>query len=636
MAFGFSGKLIRVDLTHRDISIEETSRDLFENYLGGRGLNMKFLMEESSPHIDPFSPENVLILSAGALGGTLAPASSRLTVTSKSPETLLYGKTTSGGHFAPELKLAGYDAIIINGAADCPVYLWIHDDHIEIRDGSHLWGRDVRETDQVLKQELDDPRISTACIGPAGENLVRYAAVMVNIYRCASRCGMGAVMGSKRLKAIAVRGTGSVKVADPETFKRVALKARELVKQDQDRWYRYFFFGTQRGLVWANEGGFNPTRNYQTGYIKDAYKIGGEQIREKYQVRETGCGSCVINCGTYYEMNDSPYGPGFSEGPEWETVNAFGARLGHVDTQFILKANEYANINGLDISSAGSMIGFVMELYEKGILTKKETGGLDLTWGNTKNIMTLLEKIVKREGFGKLLGESIRTVAESIGAGAEDYAIHVKGLGMTSVDSRLTKPYALAFAVNPRGGDHLHTEIICQFGASPEHAEIAKRISGTPKGANPLSIEGKARMVKYHEDFCIASDSLGFCFFHTLSSHRVTPGIMAQLFESATGIPMTVEQIEKIGERVLALERIFNIREGMLREEDTLPSRMLKEAIPDGPSKGFTITRSELEEMLKEYYELHGWDSVTGIPRRETLEDLSIGHLWKVLETKSK
>ena len=204
MAFGFSGKLIRMDLTHRKIEIEETSRDLFENYLGGRGLNMKYLMDESLPHVDPFSPENILIFSAGSLGGTLAPASSRLTVTSKSPETLLYGKTTSGGHFAPELKLAGYDGILVKGAADRPVYLWIHDDQIEMKDAGHLWGHDVRETDQRLKQELGDPKISTVCIGPAGENLVRYSAVMVNTYRCASRCGMGAVMGSKRLKAFAV------------------------------------------------------------------------------------------------------------------------------------------------------------------------------------------------------------------------------------------------------------------------------------------------------------------------------------------------------------------------------------------------------------------------------------------------
>jgi len=288
-------------------------------------------------------------------------------------------------------------------------------------------------------------------------------------------------------------------------------------------------------------------------------------------------------------------------------------------------------MSGLDISSAGSIIGFAMELYEKGIITKEDTDGLDLRWGNTQDIMKLLQKIVKREGFGKLLGESIRTIAETIGQKAEGYAIHVKGLGLTSVDSRLTKPYALAFAVNPRGGDHLHTEIICQFGATPEHVEIAKRISESPEGAKALSIEGKARMVKYHEDFVCASDSLGICFFHTLSSHRVSPEIMAQLFESGTGIPMSVDQLQKAGERILTLERIFNIREGMVREDDTLPTRMFKEAIPDGPSRGLAITKEEFETMLKEYYELHGWDPLTGIPRRETLEELSIAGLSKYL-----
>jgi aldehyde:ferredoxin oxidoreductase len=442
---------------------------------------------------------------------------------------------------------------------------------------------------------------------------------------------MGGVMGSKRLKAIAVRGTGSVKVADPERFRKVALEARNLVKEDQDRWYRYFLFGTQRGLVWANEAGFNPTRNFQTGYMEDAYKFGGEYIREHYQVRETGCGSCVLNCGTYYEMEDSPYGPGFSEGPQWETCNAFGARVGAVDTEFLLKANEYANISGLDISSAGSIIGFAMELYEKGIITENDTDGLELKWGNTQAILLLLQRIVNREGFGKLLGESIQTIAETMGKGAGDCALHVKGLGLTSVDLRLTKPYALAFAINPRGGDHLHSEIICQFGATPEHVDIARKISGSDDGARPLSIDGKARMVKYHEDFVCVSDSLGLCFFHTLSSHRVTPEIMASLFESACGLPMSVNQLERAGERILTLERIFNIREGMVREDDTLPHRMLREAIPNGPSKGLTITSEELESMLREYYDLHGWDPSTGVPRQKTLQELSIDGFSKYL-----
>lgn len=631
MAFGFCGKLLRVDLKNRVASVEALSQDLFENYLGGRGINVKYLLDELPENTDPFSPDNVLIVSAGSLGGTIAPASSRLAIAAKSPETGLYCKTTSGGHFAPELKMAGFDGIIFTGAADEPVYVCINDGKVEIRDARKFWGKDVRETDRLLKEELNDHRISTLSIGPAGENLIRYAAVMVNIYRCASRCGMGAVMGSKNLKAVAVRGTGSVRVADPARFKEVAFNARESSKQDQDRWYRYFFFGTQRGLVWANEAGFNPTRNFQTGYIKDAYKVGGEYIRERYQQRETGCGSCVINCGTYYEMEKSPFGPAFSEGPEWETCNSFGARVGSVDTEFLLKANEYANINGLDISSLGTIIGFAMELYEKGIITKKDTDGLDLTWGNTKEIFTLLQKIVAREGFGKLLGESIKTIAESIGNHAEDYAIHVKGLGLTSCDSRLTKPYALAFTVNPRGGDHLHTEIICQFGATPEHVEIAKRVSGSQKGANPLSGEGKTRMVKYHEDFVCVSDSLGICFFHTLSSHRVSPDIMAELFESATGISMSADRLQEVGERILTLERIFNIREGMQRSDDALPKRMVEEAIPDGPSKGRAVTKKEIEAMLEEYYALHGWDPVSGFPKKQTMKTLSIDEYSKYL-----
>ena len=272
----FMGRILRINLTEQKIEKETLPGDFCANYLGGRGIGAKILFDELPPKIDPLSPENIIIFSTGTLGGTFAPASSRLTITSKSPETNFYCKTTVGGHFSPELKFAGYDGIVVSGAAQKPVYLYIKDDLIEIRDASHLWGKDVRETDKILKQELEDDRASVLSIGPAGENLVKYSAIMTNIYRAASRGGMGAIMGSKKLKAIAVRGTGSVKVANPEKFGEIALRARELVKEDKDRFFRYFFFGTQRGIVWANEAGFNPTRNFQTGYMEDAYKVGGE------------------------------------------------------------------------------------------------------------------------------------------------------------------------------------------------------------------------------------------------------------------------------------------------------------------------------------------------------------------------
>jgi aldehyde:ferredoxin oxidoreductase len=623
----FRATVLRVDLTEHKIEKQELSQKLLEDYLGGRGIGVKLLYDELPAGTNPLSPGNMVVFSSSVLGGTFAPASARMTVTSKSPETNLYCKSNVGSHFSPELRFAGYDYIVITGASDKPVYLCIRDDIVEIRDAGHLWGRDVRETDRLLKEELGDNGFCIMSIGPAGENMVRYSAIMSGIYRCAARAGMGAVLGSKKLKAIAVRGTGAVQVHNPERFAETALRARELVKDDKDRFFRYFYFGTQRGLVWANNAGTNSARNYQTGYIEDAYKVSGECIRERYQTAETGCGSCVLCCGTFYEVKEGPYKGSHSEGPEWETCNAFGARVGSSDTEFMLKANELSNIYGLDICSVSSIIAFAMELYQRGIITKKDTDGLDLSWGNQEAILELLRKISQREGFGDILAESITTISENY-KGSEKYVIAIKGLPITTVDPRITVPYALAFAVNPRGGDHLHSEILCQFGANPEHVSIAREISKSPEGANPLSYDGKAKMVKYHEQVCSATDSLGICFLHTLSSHRVSPGIMADLFESSTGILMDVDKLMLAGERILTLERAFNLREGLMKEDDTLPRRMFDEEIPSGPSKGRRVSEEAFNKLLEEYYELHGWDA-NGIPRTETMNRLGLNPVVK-------
>ncbi len=623
----FSGSILRVDLTTQRIEKPEVPQKLVENYLGGRGIGIKLLYDELPAGTNPLSPENMVVFSSSVLGGTFAPASARLTVTSKSPETNLYCKSNVGSHFSPELRFAGYDCIIVTGASDKPVYLYIKDDTVEIRDASHLWGSDVRETDRMLKEELGDEGFCIISIGPAGENMVKYSAIMSGIYRCAARAGMGAVLGSKKLKAIAVRGTGTVQVHNPERFAETALNARELVKDDKDRFFRYFYFGTQRGLVWANNAGTNSARNYQTGYIADAYKVSGEYIRERYQTAETACGSCVLCCGTFYEVKEGPYKGSHSEGPEWETCNGFGARVGSSDTEFMLRANELSNIYGLDICSVSSIIAFAMELYQRGIITKKDTDGLELSWGKQEVILELLRMISQREGFGNRLAESITTISENY-KGSEKYVIAIKGLPITTVDPRITVPYALAFAVNPRGGDHLHSEILCQFGANPEHVRIAQEISKSPEGAKPLSYDGKARMVKYHEQVCCATDSLGICFLHTLSSHRVSPGIMADLFESATGIPMDVDKLMLAGERILTLERAFNLREGLRKEDDTLPRRMFDEEIPSGPSKGRRVSEEAFNKLLEEYYELHGWDS-NGIPRTETMNSLGLNPVMK-------
>jgi aldehyde:ferredoxin oxidoreductase len=616
-------KLLRVDLTDGNTSVETIPDRFYELYLGGRGMGARILFDEVDQDTDPLSAGNVLIISAGALAGTFAPASARLTITSKSPETGIYCKSNVGGHWSPELKFAGYDAVVIKGKSEAPVYLSIRDDRVELVDAGHIWGRDIRETNRILKEGLGDNDTSVLAIGEAGENLVGYASIVSNVYRQAARGGMGCVMGSKKLKAIAVRGTNALEVANPSLFREVALRARDLSRDDLDRYYRYHFFGANRGLVGANEVGFNPTKNFQTSYLEGAYRTGGEYVRERYIVRENGCGSCVFCCGRSYEIEEGLYAGTHSEGPEWEAGNAFGARIGNTDTEFVLKANEFCNINGLDLSSAMSAISFAMECFEKGLLTEKDADGLRLEWGNTDAVLVLLKKIVKREGIGELLSLPINKAVRKIGNDSSRYAMQIKGLGLTSVDLRSSIPYALAFAVNPRGGDHLHTEIICQFGATPEHVQIANRISESEEGSNRFSFEGKAKLVKYHEEMVCASDCLGICFFHTLSSHRVTPKMHADMFSSATGIPMDEKKLLKTGERILNLERMFNIREGLTGKDDYIPQRFFEEEVPDGPAKGRVISKERFERLLEEYYEEHGWDSA-GIPTKQTLRGLGL------------
>ncbi len=621
-------KIIKVDLTKKKINKERLPKKFFENYLGGRGMGAKILFEGVSETTEPLSPENIVIVSTGTLAGTFAPASARLTITSKSPETGIYCKSSVGGHFSPELKFAGYDGIVISGASENPVYLNIRDDLVEIKDATHLWGKDVRKTNAILKRELEDKKINVLSIGPAGENLVKYSSIVSNIYRQAARGGMGTIWGFKKLKAIAVRGTTPLKVANPSQFKKIALKARRSVKNDQDRFYRYFYFGANRGLVGANEVGFNPTKNFQTTYMKNAYPTGGEYIREKYIVRENGCGSCVLCCGQSYEIDDGPFVGTHSEGPEWEAGSSFGARIFNNDPEVVLKANEICNINGLDLSSAMSVIAFAMECYENELLTKKDTEGFSLEWGNTDTVLELLRKIAEREGFGDFLADSIKEVSGKIGKESEKYAIQIKGLGLTSVDLRSTVPYALAFAVNPRGGDHLHTEIICQFGGTPEHEEIANRISESSKGADRFSFKGKAKMVKYHEEICCASDCLGICFMHTLSSHRVSPELLSGMFESATGIPMSTGKLHRACERIVNIERMFNVREGLGKKDDTLPRRFFDESVPNGPAEGYRIPKNKFDELLQQYYRIHRWNS-SGVPKEETLKKLELEELVK-------
>jgi len=624
--FGVAGQMLWVDLTHGSLEKRPLEKALLKDYLGGRGINAKLLWELTDKGLDPLSPENPLIFGTGALSGTFAPSSGRMTITSKSPATGLYLKSNVGSHFAVELKFAGYDFIVIVGRSSHPVYLWIDDDKVELRDARSLWGLDTRTTDRLIKEEIGDDQIKTATIGPAGENLVKFASIMVSIYRAAARGGIGAVMGSKKLKAIAVRGTGGIEVANPDRFAEVALAARRAIREDEYCWTRSFRFGTAQGIMGANEGGTLPHKNFQDGFTADAYKISGEYVSEKFAHPEA-CAACVFHCGRFSEVDSGPYRGTFTAGPEYETLASLGSKCDVTDTAAVIKGNEICDLMGMDSISAGSMVSFAMECYEKGLLKRKDLDGLDLSWGNAQAMLTMLEMMAHRKGIGDLLAEGSRVAAARIGHGAEKFAIQAKGLEQSMVDVRGSMAYALAFALNPRGPDHLTSECLAEFGYTPEVRNFAIEIGGSEKAVDPLATEGKPKLVAWHEDIYAVSDSLGVCVFtDTWSYTRVTFKNLAAMFAAAMGISMTPDEIRKAGERIFTLERCFNLREGLSPEDlDVLPSRMF-EPSPTLQAGKITLTREKLKGMLTEYYELRGWDN-KGVPEPKRLKALGLGFL---------
>jgi len=617
--------MLFVDLTKGAIERRPMDRGLLRDYLGGRGINARLLWDLTQKGMEPLSPEAPLIFGTGTLAGTFAPNSGRMTITCKSPATGLYLKTNVGSHAASELRLAGCDYLVFQGRAPHPVYLWIDDGEITLRDAGNLWGLDTRTADRRIKEELGDDQIRTVLIGPAGENLVVFASIMASIYRAAGRGGAGAVMGSKNLKGFAVRGTGDVSVADPEGFMEVALAARRAIREDEYCWTRSFEFGTAQGIMGANEAGTLPHRNFQDGRIADAYKLSGEYVSEKFAHPEA-CSSCVLHCGRFSRIRSGPYAGSFTAGPEYETLASLGSKCGTTDTAAVIKAGELCDILGMDTISAGSLISFAMESYERGILTAKDTDGLDLSWGNTETMMVLLEKMARREGLGDLLADGSRAAAEALGGGSEAWAIQAKGLEQSMVDVRGTMSYALAFALNPRGPDHLTTECLAEMGYTPEVRRLAEDVTGTPKGTDSISPEGKPRMVAWHEDLYAVTDCLGICVFtDTWSYTRINFENMAAMFSAATGVPLSATEARRIGERIVTLERAFNLREGLTRSElDVLPRRMVSETSRTLRGGERTLTQEKLDGMLREYYALRKWDLKTGIPRRETLERLGL------------
>lgn len=616
---GWAGKILKVDLTRGVADTEALPEKLAYGYLGQSGINAKLLYDLSSPGMDPFAPEAPLIFGIGPLGCTLAPCSGRFTVTAKSPFTGIFGDSNCGGHWGPELKMAGYDHILITGRAKHPVYLWIDDDRVQIRDARHLWGRDTWETDAAIKSELGDNTVKITCIGPAGENLVRYAAIICNLARAAARTGLGAVMGSKNLKAVAVRGNMGVSVAHPTRFREAVAQAQEAILNDP-LYEVASNFGTTAITGLAQMLGFLPTRNFQQSWFEEGENLRGEVLLEKHTTRHKGCFNCPVSCSRYYKINEGPYADTTGEGAEYETIAALGSKCGNGNLASILHANTLCNQLGLDTITTGNTIAWAMECFQRGIIKEKDTGVGALQWGDHALVVELVKRIAFRQGMGDLLAEGAPRAAQKIGG--YELIVHSKGMDYPAVDVRGTKGMALSFAVSPRGGDHLKGLPMYEVGPEIYAKDIREQIGIEVTPQYWLDYATKPLLMKWHEDWHCVVDSLGICKLEGIGFKPLLPSHFRDLLAAATGWDLDIAELSRIGERIWNLERLYGVREGIRRKDDLPPARMYQ-PVSNGPAKGARIEPAMFEQMLDEYYELRGWDA-NGIPRVETLSRLGL------------
>lgn len=617
------GVVLYVDLSSGQIIKSNFTKELAARYIGSRGYNAALLWELTPKDADPLGPDNVMIFGAGPLTGTNTPSSGRISVTAKSPATNLYLKTNVGGGWGSMLRYAGYSFIVIRGQAKFPVYLWIDDDKVAIRDARHLWGKDVRETEFALAAELGDSNIRFASIGPAGENLVMFSAVMCSNYNAAARGGIGAVMGSKKLKAIAVRGTQPVTVAEPDRFTHLVEKSWELF-HSQSGAMNTFLYGTAGGVLGVNALGVFPSYNFQKSSFEQAEKISGQYLTESgLLTRRASCFSCPMSCHRYSEVKNGRFAGAFTGGPEYETFCAIGSGTGTSETEAVIKANEYCNLYGLDTISTGSVIQWIMECHQRNLEFDRD--GLDLDWGNGETVVELVKRIAYRQGIGDLLAMGTKRASEKLGQHSEDWAIQAKGLEQSRVETRSAYSYALAFAVNPRGPDHLMTETLAEFGLSPEMIDLITKITGDRKYATPYTSEKRADIVRWHEDCYAITDSLGLCAFTSTAQYYMTPELMTELFSAATGIHCSEAEFLNLGRKIVVMERAYNCREGYTRKDDVLPKRLMTEPLEGRPAGQPNINSPEvMRPMLEEYYRMHGWNIQTGQPTRQGLVDLNL------------
>ncbi|MEJ2211848.1 MAG: aldehyde ferredoxin oxidoreductase family protein [Anaerolineae bacterium] len=624
MPYGYNGKILHVDLTERRLEVEEPGEDFFRKYLGGSALGMHYALKMIPPGADALGPENVLVLSLGVTTGAPISGQSRVTATAKSPLSGAIGDAQAGGFWPAEAKGAGFDAYVITGRAETPVYLWVQDGEAELRDAGHLWGEVTGEAEATIRQELADDKIEVLQCGPGGENLVRYACIINMSNRANGRTGMGAVMGSKNLKAIAVRGHQRPEVADREALTALARWGAQNFKSSDV--YGLGIHGTAEVLAYQHQAGGLPTRNWRSGVFEGWEPITGETMTDTILKERDTCYACVVRCKRVVEAEwqgravEPHYG-----GPEYETLATFGSYCGIDDLEAIAYANQLCNMYGLDTISCGATIAFAMDCFERGLLTAEDTGGVELRFGNTEAMVQMVEQIGRRQGFGDLLAEGTARLAERLGPEARELAVVVKGHDLPAHMPEVKRSLGLIYAVNPFGADHQSSEHDPAY--EDDYDSYQERMRAldllAPQPEFSLGPE-KVRFALYTEQLYSLLDSINVCqFVWGPSWHLYGPNQLVDMARAVTGWDVSLWELMKVGERRLNMMRAFNAREGFTREDDVLPPK-LAQPKEGGPSDGVYVDPEELEVAKDLYYAMCGWDEM-GVPSRARLEELSLG-----------
>lgn len=623
MAYGSTTKILRVNLNSGSIKTEELPEEFYRLYPGGKALAGYILLNEMQPHTDPFAPENVLVLANGLLTGAPVSTATRFVASARSPLTNGYGESEAGGFWGPELKMAGFEAIVVAGRSSEPVYLWVHDGEAEIRPASHLWGRTTGDVQEAIRSELGDDKIRVLQIGIAGENLVRFAGITNDLRHFNGRNGMGAVMGSKNLRAIAVRGRQRYQslAHDPEALLTLGRKLAKSVPKNPLSWDLQKR-GTPGLVEPLNKGGILPTRNFRQGVFEGVDEIKWEAYEKQLLIARRSCYACAVRCKREVSIDGqpSPYG-----GPEYETLGVFGSNCGISDLHAIAKANELCNAYMLDSISTGATISFAMECFEHGLIGLEHTGGLELRFGNAEAMLAMIERIARREGFGDLLAEGSQRAAGKIGGGAKFFAMQVKGQELAMHDPRGKYNVGMGYAISEIGADHLVIAHDPAF-SNPDSMQFKSALSLGITVAQPPRVLNAEKMKHFYilEKWGSLEKTIGYCFFGPAPRSFIHPDDVLSSINAASGWNLSMEDALQIGERATNLARIFNLREGFSRRDDTLPERIFQ-GLENGPLEGIGLPSEDFEQALSILYKLGGWDSETGIPSQERLESLSLG-----------